>query len=76
MTVNGNELTIKIDLSQRHGLSSSKKSIIVASTGGNVKIDGTDLSIGINAYSQNKAEIDVLAKLAKLAATEETEKES
>lgn len=60
MTVEGNTLTIKIDLAQRHGLSSSKKSVIVASTGGNVKIGETDLAIGINAYSQDSKEIEAI----------------
>lgn len=62
MTVVGNELTIKIDLSKRNGLSSSKKSVIIASTGGNVKIGETDFMIGINAYSQDKSEIEALSK--------------
>ena len=35
-------LTIKIDTKQEHGLSSSGKNIIIASTCGNVTIDGTD----------------------------------
>jgi len=62
MEINGNELTIKIDLSKRHGLSGSKKSVIIASTGGNVKIGDTDLMIGINAYSQDSQELEALAK--------------
>ena len=36
MTVEGNILTIKVDLSKDFGPSSSKKSIIIASTEGNV----------------------------------------
>lgn len=71
MEVNGNELTIKIDLSKRNGLSSSKKSVIIASTGGNVKIGDTDLMIGINAYSQDAQEIETLVK----PVTAETPKE-
>jgi hypothetical protein len=43
-------LTIKIDLKQRHGISASGKSEIVASTGGNVEIPGTGVKVGINAY--------------------------
>jgi len=62
MTVVGNELTIKVDLSQRHGLSGSKKSVTIASTQGNVKIDGTDFVAGINIYSQDKTEIEALMK--------------
>jgi ABC-type dipeptide/oligopeptide/nickel transport system ATPase component len=46
----GKILTITIDLSERNGASGSGKSVIVASTGGNVAIPGTDVKIGLNAY--------------------------
>lgn len=46
-------LTIKIDTKQEHGLSSSGKNTIIASTGGNVTVDGTDdVKIGINCYKK------------------------
>ena len=41
---------ITIDLSHRGKLSSSGKSIIVASTGGNQIIPGTQVVLGLNAY--------------------------
>jgi hypothetical protein len=46
----GNTLTIKIDLNKDLGLSKSGKSRKIASSGGNVKIPGTDAVIGINVY--------------------------
>lgn len=54
MSVNGNMLTIKIDLSQRNGLSGSGKSINIASTGGNQKVpDNPEMKIGLNCYIKN-----------------------
>ena len=47
---NGKEAVITIDLEHRGGLSGSGKSIIVASTSGNVPIPGTPVVIGLNAY--------------------------
>ena len=46
----GNILTIKIDLSKEFGLSSSGKTIIVASSEGNQTIPGTDVKLGLNVY--------------------------
>ena len=48
--VEGNILTIKIDLSKEFGLSSSGKNIIVASTEGNVTIPDREEKIGMNVY--------------------------
>lgn len=46
-------LIIKIDTKQTHGLSGSGKNTIIASTGGNVTVDGTDgIKIGINCYKK------------------------
>lgn len=39
-TVSGNTLTLKIDLSQRNGKSTSGKTTIVATTQGNQKVPG------------------------------------
>jgi len=47
----GNKLTLVIDLSQEFGLSSSGKSITVASTGGNISVPGREeVKMGINIY--------------------------
>ena len=52
MTQNGVILTIEIDTSKRGGLSSSGKSVSIASTGGNVAIPGNEaIKIGINCYT-------------------------
>ncbi|MGP8051972.1 MAG: hypothetical protein ACLPYB_15350 [Desulfobaccales bacterium] len=50
MTVAGNILTIKVDLSKEFGPSSSKKSIIIASTEGNVPIPNREKKVGLNVY--------------------------
>jgi hypothetical protein len=50
MSVNGNILTIKVDLSREYGPSSSGKTIIVASTEGNVSIPGCEEKLGLNVY--------------------------
>jgi hypothetical protein len=50
MSVNGNILTIKVDLSKEYGPSSSGKTIIVASTEGNVSIPGREEKLGLNVY--------------------------
>lgn len=53
MTVEGDILIIKVDLSQRFGKSSSGKSIIIASTEGNQAIPGKDdIKIGLNIYTK------------------------
>jgi hypothetical protein len=44
---------ITIDLAHRGRPSSSGKSIIVASTGGNIAIPGTQVVLGLNAYVKN-----------------------
>lgn len=53
MSNEGNILTIKIDLSQRFGKSSSGKSTIVASTEGNQSVPGhEEIKIGLNVYTK------------------------
>ena len=53
MSVDGNILTVKIDISKRYGASKSGKTIIIASTGGNVPIpERNSIKIGINAYTK------------------------
>ena len=50
MTVNGKILTITVDLTKDFGPSSSKKSIIVASTEGNVYVPDRQEKVGLNVY--------------------------
>ncbi len=51
MKVDGNILTITVDLSKEFGPSSSGKTIIIASTEGNVAIDGHEKAkVGLNVY--------------------------
>lgn len=51
MSLEGNKLTITIDLSKQFGISGSGKSHIIASTGGNVSVPGNEaVKIGVNVY--------------------------
>jgi hypothetical protein len=50
LTVAGNILTIKVDLSKSFGPSKSGKTIIVASKEGNVSIPDRDEKVGLNVY--------------------------
>jgi hypothetical protein len=50
MTVDGNVLTIKVDLSKEFGPSASGKTIIVASTEGNIAVPDRDEKVGLNVY--------------------------
>ena len=53
--VRGNALVLTIDLTQTFGLSGSGKSIIIASTGGNVSVPGHgDVKVGLNVYRPNQ----------------------
>jgi hypothetical protein len=53
MTVQGNILTIKVDLSKEYGPSSSGKTIIIASTEGNVSVpDRQEVKVGLNVYKK------------------------
>lgn len=55
MKKTGNKLVITVDLSKEFGLSSSGKSIIIASSEGNQNVDGTDgVKIGLNIYKSAK----------------------
>jgi hypothetical protein len=56
MTVDGNILTIKVDLTKNFGPSSSGKTIIIASTEGNISIpDNEEGKIGLNVYKKKPA---------------------
>jgi len=50
MTVEGNMLTIKVDLTKGFGPSSSGKNIIIASTEGNVPVPDREEKVGLNVY--------------------------
>lgn len=53
MKLEGNILTIKVDLTKEYGLSGSGKTIIIASTEGNVSIEGAEeKKIGLNIYKK------------------------
>jgi hypothetical protein len=50
MAMEGNILIIRVDLTKNFGPSSSKKSIIIASTEGNVSVPNRDEKVGLNVY--------------------------
>ena len=53
MTVDGNILSIKVDLSKDFGPSSSGKTIIIASTEGNQSVPGREvIKVGLNIYKK------------------------
>jgi hypothetical protein len=52
MSVNGTVLTIKVDLSKEFGPSSSGKTIIIASTEGNITVPNREEKIGLNVYKK------------------------
>ena len=53
MKVEGDKLTITLDLSKRFGKSSSGKSIIITSSEGNQALSGTEeIKIGLNVYTK------------------------
>ena len=53
MKLEDNILTIKVDLSKEFGPSASGKTIIIASTEGNISIpEKEDIKIGLNVYKK------------------------
>jgi len=50
LSVEGNILTITVDLSKDFGPSSSGKTIIIASTEGNVSVPEREEKVGLNVY--------------------------
>ena len=53
MKMEDNILIIKVDLTKEFGPSSSGKTIIIASTEGNISIpDKEDIKIGLNVYKK------------------------
>ena len=53
MKLEENILTIKVDLTKEFGPSASGKTIIIASTEGNISVpDKDDIKIGLNIYKK------------------------
>lgn len=53
MKLDGDILTITVDISKEFGLSSSGKSVIIASTEGNQSVEGREeVKIGLNIYKK------------------------
>ncbi len=58
MTLEKNELVIKVDLTKEYGQSKSGKTVIIASSQGNIPIPNTEAYLGLNIYKypENKEE--------------------
>ena len=57
MKLEGDILTITVDLSKEFGKSSSGKSIIIGTTEGNVSVPGKeDVKVGLNVYRRQFGE--------------------
>jgi ABC-type molybdate transport system ATPase subunit len=53
MKLEGNILTVKVDITKEFGPSSSGKTIIIASTEGNIPVPEKDeIKIGLNVYKK------------------------
>jgi len=52
LDVNDNILSIEVDLSEEVGRSRSGKSVLVATSQGNVQIPGREETISLNVYKQ------------------------
>lgn len=52
-TVKGNILVLEVDLSKEFGPSKSGKTIVVATTSGNAKVDGhPEIQFGLNVFKK------------------------
>ena len=52
MSVKGQKLTIEIDLSKRLGPSKSGKTVVIATTSGNVDVpENLNVKLGVNCYT-------------------------
>lgn len=54
MNIEGTMLTIRVDLSKEFGPSSTGKTIIIASTEGNVTIPNRHEKVGLNVYRKKE----------------------
>jgi len=53
MKLDGDTLVIRVDLAKRLGDSKSGKTVLVATTEGNVKVPGSkEIQIGLNVYEK------------------------
>ncbi len=51
-TVNGNILTLEVDLTKRGEISKTGKTIRIASSEGNKRIKDTEIFFGLNVYTK------------------------
>jgi hypothetical protein len=54
--IDGDELIFEVDLTKDFGPSKSGKTITIASTRGNQRIEGTNAIIGLNVYKYPESE--------------------
>ncbi|MEW6424993.1 MAG: hypothetical protein AB1523_09665 [Bacillota bacterium] len=56
MTLEGDILTLKVNLKREFGPSASGKTIIIATTEGNVSVPGNEsVKVGLNVYKKREA---------------------
>lgn len=55
ISVDGDRMTIEVDLSEKGSLSASEKTLVISSTHGNqvVETDSGPVSVGLNVYRKN-----------------------
>ena len=54
MAVDGNILTLKVDLSREFGPSASGKTTIIATTEGNISVPDREEKVGLNVYRKSR----------------------
>ena len=54
LSITGDKLTIVVDLSKEQCLSGSGKSVVIATSEGNIPIDKDDIRLGLNVYKPIK----------------------
>jgi len=52
LKVEGDILTIRVDLTKEFGPSSSGKTVVIATTEGNVSLPGKEIKVGLNVYKK------------------------
>lgn len=57
LSVEGNILTIRVDLSKEFGSSGSGKSTVIASTEGNRRLKGREERVGLNIFRPIKESV-------------------
>jgi hypothetical protein len=72
--IKGDSLIITVNLKERHGLSSSAKTVTIASTEGNQRVGRSDITMGLTVYTKEGLEAEkAKAEKVREAAAKATE---